>query len=128
MVSLEKTSWAPLLENIYRKLLFWLLRIFSFSFAIYKTQIEEGMIFLHGDPVGSLIWSTTEMQKLRKAQGVQTLELDLCVFGGNKSVPSKVPMRFVTNSSIIARDQKRCDRLRDHRGGGGGARQREYPE
>ena len=32
----------------------------------YKSQIEEGRIFLHGDPVGSAAWRTTDMQDLRK--------------------------------------------------------------
>ena len=95
----------------------------------YKTQTGEGRIFLHGDPVGSAAWRTNEMQELRKPPGVKTLELDLCIFAGGKNVPSKGPMKFVTNSKVLERDlKKRCDMLHDHRGGGGGASQREYPD
>ena len=32
----------------------------------YKEQLEEGRIFLHGDPVGSAAWRTAAMHDLRK--------------------------------------------------------------
>jgi hypothetical protein len=83
----------------------------------YKTQIGEGRLFLHGDPVGSGAWRTSEMQALRKTPGIRSVEIDLCMFANGKDMPNKGPMRFITNSTIIERDLKRkCDRLHDHRG------------
>ena len=67
----------------------------------------------------------------RKSPGVRTVEIDMCMFASNKTVPSKSPMRFVTNSSSLERDiLKRCDRQHDHQGGGGvgAGTQREFPD
>ncbi len=75
----------------------------------YLTQIEEGRIFLHVDTVGSADWRTTAMQDLRRTPGVKTVEIDLCMFAGNKNVPSKGPMRFVTNSQVLERDLTKAD-------------------
>ena len=71
-----------------------------FAVELYKTQMEEGRLFVHEHPWGAKSWLEEEIKELIQKPGVILVKGDQCRFGlmSKEGEVVKKPTGFLTNS------------------------------